>query len=82
MSELNAVSGKPVITFSCDDKQICEEIIALKTFVFSLLRMMPEDISLDVVKNLSGNGDNPPLNRLCTEMVDAMIATSTHVQEH
>jgi len=31
MSELNAVSGKPVITFSCDDKQICEEIIALKT---------------------------------------------------
>lgn len=50
--------------------------------VFSLLRMMPEDISLDVVKNLSGNGDNPPLNRLCTEMVDAMITTSTHVQEH
>ncbi|RRW69205.1 hypothetical protein EGJ48_17955 [Pantoea dispersa] len=57
-------------------------IIALKTFLFSLLRMMPEDISLDVVKNLSGNGDNPPLNRLCTEMVDSMIATSTRVQEH
>jgi len=76
MSEQNTADDKPVVTFSCDDAQVCEEIIALKTFVFSILRMLPHDMSIEAVRNLTGNSNDPVLTRLCTEMTDAMLATS------
>lgn len=76
MNEQNTAGDKPVVTFSCDNAQVCEEIIALKTFVFSILRTLPHDLSIEAVRNLAGNSNDTVLTRLCTEMTDAMLTTS------
>ncbi|WP_213752923.1 hypothetical protein [Citrobacter portucalensis] len=65
------------VTFSYDDSQRNDEIIALKTFVFSILRNLPHDVAINTVKTIKGTHENPALNSLCKEMVDAMIASSS-----
>ncbi|WP_233958082.1 hypothetical protein [Pectobacterium versatile] len=65
------------ISFSYNDNQRHEEIIALKIFVFSILRNLPHDVAINTVKTIGENHDNSTLNALCKEMVDAMIATSS-----
>ncbi|KMV67597.1 hypothetical protein WB66_23155 [bacteria symbiont BFo1 of Frankliniella occidentalis] len=82
MNEQNTAGSKPSVTFSCDDAHVCEEMIALKTFVFSILRTLPHEVSIEAVRNLVGNSNNPVLTRLCTEMTDAMLATSLPTQKN
>lgn len=65
------------ITFSYDDNQRSEEIIALKTLVFSILRNLPHDVAINTIKTIENNHENPTLNSLCKEMVNAMIASSS-----
>ncbi|WP_194430758.1 hypothetical protein [Pectobacterium carotovorum] len=69
-------SGTAKISFSYNDAHRHEEIIALKIFVFSILRNLPHEVAISTIKTIGKNHDNSILNDLCKEMVDAMIATS------
>lgn len=77
MNNNHAHSDLAKVTFTYDDNQRCEEIIALKTLVFSILRNLPHEVAISTIKTIEKNHDNSTLNSLCKEMVDAMIATTS-----
>lgn len=82
MNSKNEVADKPVVTFSCNENQLSEEIIALKTLVFSILRNLPHETAIETISNLKGNSQNQVLTGLCSEMVDAMIVTTSLAEEN
>lgn len=81
MNNNHARSELAKVTFTYDDTQRSEEIIALKTLVFSILRNLPHDTAINTIKTIEKNHQNPMLNSLCKEMVDAMIATTSENTE-
>ncbi|EBK4003643.1 hypothetical protein DK562_21830 [Salmonella enterica] len=76
MSNSQVSQDKTRVTFTYRDDCRAEEIIALKILIFGIIRSLPHDIAINSIKNISANHENPALNNLCTEMVDAIIATT------
>lgn len=73
---------KARVTFTYDDIHRADEVIALKTLVFAIIRNLPHDVAINTIKTLQDNTDDVILNNLCMEMTDAMIATTKLVTEH
>ncbi|WKS82973.1 hypothetical protein NMD69_17345 (plasmid) [Edwardsiella tarda] len=76
MSNNQVTDNEAKVTFTYRDDFRAEEIIALKTLIFGILRNLPHDIAINSIKGIENNHDNPTLNNLCKEMVDAIIATT------
>lgn len=66
-----------------NDNDRADEIIALKTLVFSILRNSPHKVTINKNRTIEKNNKKDlVLTRLCTEMTDAMIATTTMETHH
>lgn len=70
------------VTFTYDDNQRHDEVIAIKTLIFSILRNLPHDVAINTIRTIENNKDNPAINNLCVEMVDAIIATTKIVDKN
>lgn len=76
MDKYDTHSKLAKIKFSYDDNQRYEEIIALKTIVFSILRNLPHDMAINIIKTIENNKNSPEIKNLCLEMVDAILSTT------
>lgn len=63
------------ISFSYDDNQRSDEIIALKQLLFCIIRNLPHETGINIVKTIQDK-NNPAYNRLCLEITEAMISTT------
>ncbi|WP_050480633.1 hypothetical protein [Escherichia coli] len=72
----NAAEDRPDFSFRDMDNQRADEIKALKTLVFSIIRNMPHDTAISIINNIVNTDNNEALNRLCLEITDAMLNTT------
>lgn len=82
MNNSHDLQDKAKITFTYDDNQRADEIIALKTLLFGIIRSLPHEIAINSIQAIEDNHNDPVLNNLCKEIADAMIATTTIPTEH
>ncbi|EKN5031206.1 hypothetical protein ACOMCW_003278 [Yersinia enterocolitica] len=67
---------KTIVTFTYNDNQRADEIIALKQLIFSILRNLPYDVVISTIQTIGNKNDDKVFNRLCLEMGDAIISTT------
>ncbi|EAA7440108.1 hypothetical protein GAR96_13115 [Salmonella enterica] len=71
------MSFKRTVSFSYNDSLRGEEIIAIKTFLLAIIKNVPHETSIAILKSLKDSRENAATAKLYDEILAGIIALST-----